>query len=351
MMKPTRATAFKKNDRMVKRDLFFYVTEMSISFLVIQTPMNTSFNAYVDQFGHWLTVEKAYSANTVESYLRDLREFSEFVAQKGVDTPGQLGPQSIRAFVYSLHGKNKSSSVARKLSALRTFFRYLLREKVLFHDPAIGISMPKQGNYMPVFLTVDEVFSLIEAPRQEEPFYARDRAILEILYSTGIRVAELAGLDLSRFDFENGMVRIIGKGSRERLVPVGNPAVEALNAYLPLRNRLLQERLLRGHTIDDNAVFLNVRGSRLTTRSVERLVSVYAERAGIASRVTPHALRHSFATHLLEMGVDLRSVQELLGHVSLSTTQKYTHLNLDYLTEIYDKAHPFAKGKRRKSSI
>lgn len=310
--------------------------------------MTTTFDVCVDRFGQWLTVEKGYSGNTVASYLRDLREFCGFVSKEGTESPDQLGPQQIRAFVFSLHGKkNKSSSVARKLSALRTFFRYLLREKVISHDPACGISMPKQGSYMPAFLTIDEVFSLMEAPQAEDPFTTRDRAILEILYSTGMRVAELAGLNMSRLDLANGMVRIIGKGSRERLVPVGNPAVESLSGYLPLRDRLLQERLLRGHEIDSDAVFLNGRGSRLTTRSVERLVAMYANRVSIASRVTPHALRHSFATHLLEMGVDLRSVQELLGHVSLSTTQKYTHLNLDHLTEVYDKAHPLAKGERR----
>ncbi|OGR07117.1 MAG: recombinase XerC [Deltaproteobacteria bacterium RIFOXYD12_FULL_50_9] len=315
--------------------------------------MSTTFEVCLARFSQWLTVEKGYSPNTVESYLRDLREFCVFVKQEGDESPVQLGPQRIRAFVYSLHGRNKSSSVARKLSALRTFFRYLLREHVLTKDPAIGISMPKQGSYMPVFLSVDEVFALMEAPQTADSFVSRDRAILEMLYSTGMRVAELAGLDLSRLDLENGMVRIIGKGSRERLVPVGNPAIEALSAYLPLRNTLLQARLLRGQEIDKDAVFLNGRGSRITTRSVERLVGMYAQRAGIASQVTPHSLRHSFATHLLEMGVDLRSVQELLGHVTLSTTQKYTHLNLDHLTEVYDKAHPMAKGgsRRKKAGL
>ncbi|MDH5299446.1 MAG: tyrosine recombinase XerC, partial [Desulfobulbaceae bacterium] len=240
---------------------------------------------------------------------------------------------------------NKSSSVARKLSTLRTFFRFLMREETIGRDPMAAISMPRQGKYMPVFLSVDEIFTLLEMPGANDPFAARDRAILEMLYSTGMRVAELAGLNMAALDFASGMVRVTGKGNRERLVPVGNPALESLRAYLPQRDRLRTERLERGRELDGDAVFLNTRGGRLTTRSVERLVTTYAQRAGIASRVTPHALRHSFATHLLEMGADLRVVQELLGHVSLSTTQKYTHLNLDHLTEVYDKAHPKAKRK------
>jgi integrase/recombinase XerC len=160
-----------------------------------------------------------------------------------------------------------------------------------------------------------------------------------------MRVAELAALNLERLDLSEGMVRVLGKGNKERLVPVGDPALAALHDYWPQRTRLIAERAGRGKPPEEAAVFLNGRGGRLTTRSIERLVGMYAERAGIAARVTPHALRHSFATHLLEMGADLRTVQELLGHVSLSTTQKYTHLNLDHLTEVYDKAHPLARNQ------
>jgi integrase/recombinase XerC len=171
----------------------------------------------------------------------------------------------------------------------------------------------------------------------------RDRAILELLYSTGIRVAELVSRNLEDLDFESEMLKVRGKGNKERLVPVGRPARESVLAWLPSRQQLTRERASRGLEPDKEALFLNSRGSRLTTRSVERLVRFYSERAGIPQLVTPHALRHSFATHLLEMGADLRSVQELLGHASLSTTQRYTHLTLDHLSEVYDKAHPFAK--------
>jgi integrase/recombinase XerC len=291
------------------------------------------------RFAGWLAVEKGYSGNTVECYCRDLREFADFIDTADprlIDTP------MVRSFVYSLKHKNKSSSVARKLSALRSFFRFMLREKIVSANPILAIAMPKQDHYMPAFLTVDEVFALLETPGDSDTFAARDRAILELLYSSGIRVAELVGLDLNRLDFANESVRVVGKGNKERVVPFGRPALEALQTYLPEREMLLLARIKRGHQPEKNAVFLNSRGSRLTVRSIERLVNDYALRAGIITNVTPHALRHSFATHLLEMGADLRTVQELLGHASLSTTQRYTHLNMDYLTEVYDRAHPMA---------
>ena len=303
--------------------------------------MSYSLQDLLPQFSRWLSVEKGYSLKTVESYGRDLAEFALFV-EPGNDVR-QIEPRVVRSFVYALNGKNKGSSVARKLSALRTFFRHLLREGVIIHDPVAAIATPKQEKHMPVFLTVDEVFTLLEMPGAGDAFAARDRAILEILYSTGVRVAELAALDLERLDAEEGMLRVVGKGNRERLVPVGSPALEALRQYLPQRTLLIRERIGRGDAPENRAVFLNHRGVRLTTRSIERLVKLYALRAGIAARVTPHALRHSFATHLLEMGADLRMVQELLGHVSLSTTQRYTHLNMDHLNEVYDRAHPKAR--------
>lgn len=300
---------------------------------------------HIKPFTVWLKVEKGYSVHTLDSYLRDLREFVSFTGDN-VAADG-INPRMIRAFVYSLHGKNKGSSVARKLSALRTFFRFLVRNQVVTHDPLIGIARPRQDKYIPVFLSVDEVFTLMESPSKQDTFAARDSAILEMLYSTGMRVAELTALDMSRLDFTTGMVKITGKGNRQRIVPVGTPALAALEQYWPQRNHLLQIKIKQDGAAEKNAVFLNNRGRRLTPRSVERLVKMYASRAGIVTRVTPHALRHSFATHLLEMGADLRFVQELLGHVSLSTTQKYTHLNMDHLMEVYDKSHPKARKDKR----
>lgn len=302
--------------------------------------MAENLQQHISAFLRWLEVEKGYSLHTVESYRRDLNEFiAQAEATAGRElTVEQLDVVRVRAFVYSLHNRNKSSSVARKLSALRTFFRFLLKNGVLQYDPAAAIAAPKREGYLPVVLSVDEVFSLLEMPGPTDSFAARDRAMLELLYATGLRVAELAALDLGMVDLQEGMVRVRGKGNKERLVPMGTPAAAAIEAYLPQRAVLLQS----GRA--ERALFLNSRGGRITTRSIERLVKMYAERAGIAARVSPHALRHSFATHLLEMGADLRVVQELLGHASLSTTQRYTHLNLEHLTAVYDKSHPLAGG-------
>ena len=302
---------------------------------------------HVERFSSWLTVEKGYSPHTVAGYLRDLTDFIAFV---GADAElATVDSLTIRAYVYKLKTRLQSVSVARRLSALRTFFRFLVREQVIDRDPVAGVSRPKLASPMPNFLSVDEVFSLLKAPGPEDTFAVRDRAILELLYSTGMRVAELVSCDMASLDFAKEMVRVRGKGGRERLVPMGKPAIAALRAYLEQRQQLINSRAQKGAVMDRTAVFLNSRGTRLTTRSVERLVKMYASRAGITTEVTPHALRHSFATHLLEMGADLRSVQELLGHVSLSTTQKYTHLNMDYLMEVYDRAHP--KARRGKGKI
>jgi integrase/recombinase XerC len=294
------------------------------------------------RFSSWIAVEKGYSPHTVNGYLRDIREFISFI---GKDTEvAAVDALMIRAYIYRLKTRLQSSSVARKLSALRTFFRFLVREKVIGLDPVAAVSRPKQGKYIPNFLSVDEVFILLVAPGAQDAFAARDQAILELLYSTGMRVAELVSCDMAALDFERGMVRVRGKGNRERLIPMGRPAIEALQAYIAGERApiaaALRQRAAAGH---HDALFLSGRGTRLTTRSVERFVKMYARRCGITTVVTPHVLRHSFATHLLEMGADLRSVQELLGHASLSTTQKYTHLNMDHLMQVYDRAHPKAR--------
>lgn len=296
---------------------------------------------YISLFLKWLEVEKGYSSHTVNAYKRDVGEFFLFIGE--INNLKDLDPLLIRSYVYQLNRRNKSSTVARKLSALRSFFRFLVREGITKRDPVSAVSMPKQGKYIPVFLTVDEMFSLLEEPGENDTFAERDKAIMEMLYSTGMRVAELASLNLDRINYETGIIRVMGKGGKERLVPVGSTARQKLKEYLPQRESVIQARVMRGKKMEKDAVFLNGRGGRLSVRSIERIVSHYASRAGITARVTPHSLRHSFATHLLEMGADLRSVQELLGHASLSTTQKYTHLNVDHLMEVYDKAHPMAR--------
>ncbi len=295
------------------------------------------------QFRDWLTVEKGYSHHTVDGYLRDV---TELLNQLPADMqPMDITGSDIRRYVYSLHGNKSSTTVARKISALRTFFRFLIRKKVISQDPVASIVMPKQGKSIPVVLSVDEMFSLLEQPVKSDSYASRDRAIMELLYSTGMRVSELVSRDMNDLDFDTGMVRVRGKGNKERYVPFGVAAEEALGTYFPERDSLIAARMSRGHKPEREAVFLNSRGTRISSRSIERMVRSYGLRAGIAVTVTPHALRHSFATHLLEMGADLRTVQELLGHVSLSTTQKYTHLNMDYLTKVYDQAHPMARRK------
>ena len=298
----------------------------------------------VERFVSWLLVEKGYSVHTADGYQRDLLEFLHFCGPDVV--PADITAARVQAFVGSLYARNAATSVARKLSALRTFFRFLQRQGLMETNPVSGVATPKLGHHIPAFLTVDEVFALLEAPVASDTFWQRDRAILEMLYATGMRVSELVGCNLADIDLAGEMVRVRGKGNKERMVPFGRPAHDALEHYFPQRQALSLARVQRGHAPEEAAVFLNGQGSRLTVRSVERLIQVYALRAGIATIVTPHALRHSFATHLLEMGADLRVVQELLGHVSLSTTQKYTHLNVDHLSRVYDQAHPQARKRK-----
>lgn len=307
-------------------------------------------------FTRWLATEKGYSEHTVNGYRRDLLEFQSNRVKivKGVKknpqqdqkapdvSPDQITSGDVRKFIVSLHGRNSAATVARKISALRSFFRFAQRQKLLKNDPLAGIIGPKVGRFIPVFLTVDETFALLEAPGKKDTYALRDRAILELLYSTGMRVSELVSRNVADLDFVEEVLTVRGKGNKERLVPVGCPAVEAVRAWLLQRLQLIEQRAGRGRAVEKDALFLNGRGSRLSSRSVERLVKAYGEQAGITQVVTPHALRHSFATHLLEMGADLRSVQELLGHASLSTTQRYTHITLDHLADVYDKSHPLS---------
>lgn len=298
---------------------------------------------YLDSFQRYLTVEKGYSLHTVDGYGRDLKFFFSFLGENM--TLSEISDQTVSSFVMSLHEGNTAATVARKMSALRTFFRYMVKEGVLSRDPTLGVAGPKAEYHIPVFLTVDEVFALLDEPGEGDPYGLRDRAMMELIYSTGMRVSELTSSNLSNLDFETEMVRVMGKGKKVRLIPFGRAAAEALRAYFPQRNELITAGLSRGGKIESEALFLSKRTTRLSVRSVERLIGAYGERAGIANPVTPHGLRHSFATHMLEMGADLRVVQELLGHASLSTTQKYTHLNMDHLTKVYDRAHPYSGVK------
>ena len=229
--------------------------------------------------------------------------------------------------------------MARKLSTLRTFFKYLMRQGVASQNPAKLARSPKLEKFLPHYLSVDEAFHLLGEPKGDDFGTRRDLAILEVFYGGGLRLSELAGLNLKDVDLVSGVLRVWGKGSKERLAFLGQPAKAALSAYLPLR----QQSLTQHGTGDETALFINSRGRRLSTRGVARVVAKWVRLAGLSPGLTPHGLRHSFATHLLEGKADLRAVQELLGHASISTTGRYTHLNLDYLMEEYDKAHPRSK--------
>jgi len=299
----------------------------------------------IAEFERSLLVEENASPHTVRNYVSDLRQLRAFLLERHLAlnnssdeaVPDRVDQTAIRTWMAALLRRNRKSSVGRKLSAAKGFFRYLLRRGVITRDPTAGIGTPKKEQQLPVHLTVDDTFRLLEAPPKDTPAGLRDRALLEVLYSCGLRVSEVVGLDWADIDGSLELVRVRGKGGKERLVPVGQKALKALAVY---RQRLgdLCPRRLR----NEKAVYLNRRGGRLTTRSVARMVEQYIMATGLATKVSPHALRHSFATHLLNAGADLRAIQELLGHASLSTTQKYTHVNLDQLMSVYDKAHPRA---------
>jgi len=312
----------------------------------------TDLHLLLDRFATFLRVEKSVSPHTLRNYMSDLAQFFAFVEkpheraeQRQISTT-QIDHHLIHAYLSFLHRRNKKSSIGRKLSTLKSFFRFLLREGELERDPTVLISSPKQDQPLPTHLVVDDMFRLLETPPNDTPAGLRDRAILEVLYSCGLRVSELVGLNWGDIDGNVEVVRVKGKGNKERIVPIGRKALDALELYRASIPELVapkrRNRLSSATSVAPLPVFLNTRGTRLTTRSVARFVGGYARACGIALKTSPHALRHTFATHLLDAGADLRSIQELLGHSSLSTTQKYTHVNLDHLMHVYDKAHPRA---------
>jgi integrase/recombinase XerC len=296
-------------------------------------------------FINYLRSQKGYSDHTVKNYQVDLAHFLDFLANKErsagkKETSPELESIDflvIREYLGRLYGRYKRTTIARKLSAIRSFFYYLEREGLIQSNPAADISSPKRGKYIPTHLPVDEMFRLLEGPDRAKPLGMRDLAILEMLYSCGIRVSELSGLNLLSIDFDQRLVKVVGKGNKERIVPVGRKALRAIEDYIEA-TLSLREKAQRDP--QDAPLFINFRGGRLTTRSIGRIVKKYASQCGLMTEITPHSLRHTFATHLLDGGADLRSVQELLGHASLSTTQKYTHVSLEKLMEVYDKAHP-----------
>lgn len=286
---------------------------------------------HIPKFLTYLEVEKNASSHTIASYLIDLKQARDFLANKDVQKIERL---DVRKYLAHLKGKDlKKRSVARKLSALRSFFRFLMRDGYVNSNPLAGISAPKLEKFLPIFLDVRKVSKLIESPDPKSILGIRDRAILETLYSTGIRVSELVSLNLDRVDFIGGVIKVLGKGKKERIVPIGDRALRKIREYLTKRTRQRKSATV---------LFLNKNNKRLTDRGVQNLIKKYIRIIALRENVSPHTFRHSFATHLLDKGADLRSVQELLGHASLSTTQIYTHITTEHLKSVYDKAHPRA---------
>jgi len=286
---------------------------------------------YIDKFLRYLEIERNASSHTILNYSLDLRRFTEFLKEKNIEDTDYL---FIRQFLAELRHANLSkASIARMLSALRSFFKFLVREGFVKSNPVSGIMTLKKDKKLPRFMQEPDIIKLLDAPGRDI-FGMRDRAILETLYSTGMRVSEVAGMDIDRCDLIGGVIRVYGKGKKERIAPIGESASKAIRDYVHFTANARKDKT--------KAVFLNKNNTRLTDRSIRRVVSRYIKQISIKDNISPHTLRHSFATHLMNRGADLRSVQELLGHASLSTTQIYTHVSTDRMKEAYQKAHPRA---------
>jgi integrase/recombinase XerC len=299
----------------------------------------------IQDFQIYLEVERNVSAHTRVAYIADIQEFVRFLHNnnfiKSQDEIINVKPENIREYLSYLYSqKVKKVTVNRKISSLKAFYKYVVRTGKIKNNPAEMIQTLKTEKYMPTFLSVDEMFELLKPQDENSVLDLRNRAMLEIFYSSGLRLSELAGLDLNDLDFNQKLVKVRGKGRKERIVPVGGPALKAVQEYL---GKIGEIRKDTSGDIFKKPLFLNSRGERITTRSIARIVNEITSKSGIGRKISPHALRHSFATHLLNAGADLRSIQELLGHESLSTTQKYTAVNINRMMEIYDKAHPRTK--------
>ncbi len=294
-----------------------------------------TYDLLINKFLKYLKLERGASAHTLRAYEHDLTEFSRYCAA----APLQVDMIDIRGFISErIIGGKEKSTVARKLATLRSFFNYLYQEGHVKINQAKLVPTPKLPRQLPNFLSVDDAFNLVQAPEGIGLIPVRDRAILELLYSSGLRVSEVAGLNVDDVNLREGLVKARGKGKKERIVPIGDKAVDALKSYF-VERMLFKKR--KSAAPGDAAFFLNRTGGRLTDRQIRRIVVKHARAIGMEGQIGPHTLRHTFATHLLIGGADLRSIQEMLGHSSLSTTQKYTHLDIGHLIEVYDKAHPF----------
>jgi integrase/recombinase XerC len=300
----------------------------------------------IDSFLESLVTEKGYSDHTCRAYRKDLQDFFSFLDEPQVPggthqkrirrvTPPQIDTVMLRGYLSFLHRKHEKTTISRKLSAIRSFFKFLVKKGIILKNPAELILTPRQNKTIPTYLSVDEMFRLLDSIHTDTLPGLRNRAIFETLYSSGIRVSELAAMDIADVDFSAAVVRVFGKGQKQRIVPVGQKALAAITAY---RRQLQKQADLQ--TGKSGPLFLNRFQKRLSPRSIARILKKLVGAVGLLTPISPHALRHTFATHMLDAGADLRVVQELLGHKSLSTTQKYTHVSIDRLMETYDKAHP-----------
>lgn len=302
--------------------------------------MNNVLDPMAERFLRYLRVERNDSPNTILNYKDDLIAFSVFLSGRGKATWLEVSLLDIRSYLAQLHREEKARrTIARRISSLRSFYRYLMREGLTDKNPFTKVKTPKLEKKLPVFLEEFEMNHLLELPDLSTELGQRDRALLEFLYSTGCRVSELVGLTLTRLDLSNRYALLLGKGHKERIVPLGHPCIRAMNAYLTGARRVLMEKY---EVPSHDFIFVNHRGTPLTARSVRRILDRCVEMASIQKHVSPHTIRHTFATHLLDHGADLRSVQELLGHASLSTTQIYTHVTADRIASVYKKHHPRA---------
>jgi integrase/recombinase XerD len=289
----------------------------------------------LERFRDYLALEAGNSGHTVASYLRDITRLSEYATAHGAKTPEQLSAPQLREFIYSLKDVGLApATIRRQISAIRTYFKFLVGEGITARDPSERIESPKRWRTLPAVLTVAEVRKLLAAPNTNEPLAMRDVALLEFAYATGVRVSELVSLKLQDVLFGEGVARVFGKGAKERIVPVGRRALGAVSSYA----REIRPSLDRGKA--RGFLFLNARGTPLSRVGAWGIIKAHARRAGLAKRVSPHTLRHTFATHLLEGGADLRAVQEMLGHADLSTTQLYTHVDREYLRSVHKTYHP-----------
>jgi len=296
---------------------------------------------YINIFKYFLKNEKNYSNNTINSYENDLIQFYHYlriIFSKNLKIEGITYYVLRKYIVYLKENKYSRRSISRKISSVRSFFKYLFKERIIDSNPTINLVTPKIDKKLPYFLYIQEINKLIEAPPKDKLQGIRDKVILEILYGTGIRVSELVGLNINDIDLIEKTIRVFGKGSKERILPLSNPCINAIYNYLDVRK--IYNKKSGFKLKNDKALLLNRFGGRLTARSIRRVINKYMKITGLNKKISPHVLRHSFATHLLSGGADLRSVQELLGHESLSTTQIYTHITKERLKEIYKKSHP-----------